>query len=138
MVKGRGWPVPCAGRPDHNWTRGTSSPARRACTQARDHYYVVLREALDCGVRQTDLAKALNLTRETIFRDSLTPEERAELYRHRRAAAARRAAAQPLTHDQLARWLTRHGVPSAELAESIQMYFGRTRAEMDVEYGSAG
>lgn len=62
--------------------------AYRAIGAAEENYRQLLRDALAKGeVRQVDVAKALDLTREKIRRDAMTEEQREAL---RRADVERR------------------------------------------------
>ena len=47
--------------------------------RAEERYRQTVREALAGGTRQAEIAKALNLTRETIRRDAMSDEQRESL-----------------------------------------------------------
>jgi hypothetical protein len=62
--------------------------AHEAITAAEERYREKLRAALDAGVPQIEISKALGVTREKVRQDAMTDEERERL---RRADAERKA-----------------------------------------------
>lgn len=55
--------------------------AWRAIDAAEQRYRAILRQALDGGVQQAEISRALGRTRESIRQDALSEEERAEIRR---------------------------------------------------------
>ncbi|MBM0240513.1 hypothetical protein JNW88_31725 [Micromonospora sp. ATA32] len=58
--------------------------AREEAKRAEDRYREVVRAAIADGVRQTEIAKALDRTREMIRRDAMPDEQREALKATRR------------------------------------------------------
>lgn len=53
--------------------------AYRAIEAAQDRYRHVLRAGIAAGVRQVDICRALDRTRESVRRDAMPPEELARI-----------------------------------------------------------
>jgi hypothetical protein len=68
------------------WTG--AEQAKAEAKRAADRYREVVRAALADGVKQTEIAKALDRTREMIRRDAMTDEEREALKATRRRSTA--------------------------------------------------
>lgn len=58
--------------------------ARAEAKRAEDRYRELVRAALTDGVKQTEIAKALDRTREMVRRDAMSDEEREALKAARR------------------------------------------------------
>lgn len=69
--------------------------AHRAITEARERYRELLRAGLADGVTQSQIARALDVTRETVRRDAL-PDDQREALRRADAERKRERATKPV------------------------------------------